>query len=364
MSSASSAIRCYLDLNHWIHFSQARAGHSGGASHTQALNVLRQALAEARIVIPLSAAHYAEVRKIKNFDQRNNLALTMAELSRYQTLVNRSVMRRAELITALAGHFGVPTSAEVPPVIGYGFAHAYGWVYRGGHIDGADLVSRAAWAAAAPKMIAELERLVGGGWHFDSPTADPLERFTAACNEILQFVQLRGPRPGTEEQQLRTKYGYNPEELDDGIKEKVARHERIVAELEKRPKYKRRYEDLLGAYAYVWELVDDLVPALKAVGHTLDDLVHDGTLAMTAVLERMPTIQTDAALRGGNLRNLERPWRPNDLYDLEHLSVSAAYCDVVITEKHAATLLNRVGIGERYGTLITHHINDLVARLT
>ena len=354
----------YLDLNHWVHLAQARVGHPEGAAHAAALGLLRQAVADGRVVIPLSAAHYDEVRKIKDFDQRNDLALTMAELSGYRTLVNRSVIRRAELVRSLAEQFGVATNPELPVVVGYGFAYACGQAGGNGYIEGADTASEEEWADAAPKLIAMLERLIGGGWHFDSPIADPVARVTAAFNEVGQFIQLRGPRPGAEERELRTRYGYKPEEIQDAVKEIVNRHQRIVVELEKRPKDKRRYEDLLGAYMYVWELINDLVPALDTIGHTFDELVDEGKTAMVAVLERMPTIQTDTALRGGNLRNLERPWQPNDVYDVEHLSVSAAYCDVVVTEKHAATLLNRARIGERYATLITPRIDDLVAYFT
>lgn len=354
----------YLDLNHWVHLAQARAGHPEGAAHVPALGLLRQAVADGRVVTPLSAAHYDEVRKIKSFDQRNDLALTMAELSGYRTLVNRSVIRRAELVRSLAEQFGVASNTRLPAVVGYGFAHAYGQARGNGYIEGADAASAEEWADAAPKMIAILERLIGGGWHCDSPIADPVASVTAAFNEVVQFIQLRGPRPGAEELELRTRYGYKPEELQDGVKEIVDRHQRIVVELEKRPKDKRRYEDLLGAYMYVWELVNDLVPALDTIGHTFDELVDEGKTAMVAMLERMPTIQTDTALREGNLRNLEHPWQPNDVYDVEHLSVSAAYCDVVVTDKHAAELLNRARIGERYATLITPRIDDLVAYFT
>lgn len=353
----------YLDLNHWVHLAQARVGHREGAAYVPALGLLRKVVADGRAVIPLSSAHYDEVRKIKAFDRRNELALTMAELSGYRTLVNRAVMRTAELKRSLASQFGLKGDLELPPVVGYGFVHAYGQGPDTWHIDGVDLISKEELGMATPRIIAELERHIGGGWHFQSTIADPSRRFAAACDELLQFIQLRGPRPGAEEQELRTRYGYKPEELQNLIQEDVERQQRIVAELEKRPNEKRRYEDLLGAYAYAWELVGDLIPALEAVDHTFDDLATQGKEAMAAVLERMPTIQTDAALRGGNLHNLERHWEPNDIYDLEHLSVSAAYCDVVVTEKHAATLLNRAGIGERFGTVITSRIDDLLACL-
>jgi len=49
-------------------------------------------------------------------------------------------------------------------------------------------------------------------------------------------------------------------------------------------------------------------------------------------------------------RNRDSVWRPNDIFDVDALSVAAAYCDVVVTERHAAHVLARAGIPERLGT--------------
>jgi hypothetical protein len=60
----------YLDLNHWIGFSQALAGHPKGAAHGDVLEACRAARSAGKALFVLSGTIYAEVQKIKDPMQR------------------------------------------------------------------------------------------------------------------------------------------------------------------------------------------------------------------------------------------------------------------------------------------------------
>ena len=51
-------------------------------------------------------------------------------------------------------------------------------------------------------------------------------------------------------------------------------------------------------------------------------------------------------------RSSDSVWEPNDIFDADALSVAAAYCDVVVTERHPAHVLTQGGVTDRLGTTI------------
>jgi hypothetical protein len=51
-------------------------------------------------------------------------------------------------------------------------------------------------------------------------------------------------------------------------------------------------------------------------------------------------------------RSADSPREPNDIFDVDALSVAAAYCDVVATERHAAHVVTQAGVTDTLGTTI------------
>jgi hypothetical protein len=58
-----------------------------------------------------------------------------------------------------------------------------------------------------------------------------------------------------------------------------------------------------------------------------------------------------------------RAWQPNDVVDIDALSNSVPYCDVVVTEKHAHHALTTAHLGDRMGCVILRRLADLPAAL-
>jgi hypothetical protein len=61
--------------------------------------------------------------------------------------------------------------------------------------------------------------------------------------------------------------------------------------------------------------------------------------------------------------NLETGWKANDLNDIAYLSTAVGYCDMVVTERKWAHLLNASGAAARFDTMALHDLNDLTAIL-
>src|SRR4051794_4566567 len=80
----------YLDLNKWIDLAHAETGTEKGKSYRCALEVAEQLVAKGRTLFPLSSAHFMEVAKIGNDEQRRTLSRLMVRLSRGWFLVSGS----------------------------------------------------------------------------------------------------------------------------------------------------------------------------------------------------------------------------------------------------------------------------------
>lgn len=79
----------------------------------------------------------------------------------------------------------------------------------------------------------------------------------------------------------------------------------------------------------------------------------------TTFLKSIPTAYVFHILNDVRNKNFSRPIEPNDLWDLGSLAISVPYCDIVITEREWANILNQKKIGELYNTKIIHKIEDL-----
>ena len=57
--------------------------------------------------------------------------------------------------------------------------------------------------------------------------------------------------------------------------------------------------------------------------------------------------------------NLSRLIEPHDLWDITSLAIAVPYCDIVVTEREWANILNEKGIGKLYNTKIIYNIEEI-----
>jgi hypothetical protein len=99
---------------------------------------------------------------------------------------------------------------------------------------------------------------------------------------------------------------------------------------------KERLDDIVAARLFVWELGDLLLDALTELGIPRDDLFDGGRETIERILDDMPMMRVEYALRRANFKNGSYRWTTHDIHDLAMLGRAIPYCDIVVTEKHAA----------------------------
>lgn len=115
----------YLDQWVWVRLGRAAKGQPREAFDLDVLAAVQDA-AEQGVAFPLSPTHYAETSKVKDPQQRMNLARIMASVSHCRTLRPRRVLLRHQMLHAMHLAFGRPAfRPQVPQVLGTGVRWAY-----------------------------------------------------------------------------------------------------------------------------------------------------------------------------------------------------------------------------------------------
>jgi hypothetical protein len=354
----------YLDQMHWIGLAQARTGHRDGARYLGAFEGLSAGVAAGNLSLPLSSVHYDELRNTGSLRRRTDVALTMGILSGYVTVAAREAILKAELRHALGKWRGL----AIPPpsrqdVFGHGFAFAFGELIGPGDIVGPE-GARTHLFSRANEVIDELESRIGGGWTYSRrlSSANGEALVVGAMREAAEFLILRGPRP-EEMDELRSGYGYKPETFTNMIAESANREKALAQMLADGTARKDRLDDIVAARLFFWELGPLLPELLTELDIPRAALFDGGRAVLDLLLDDMPMMQVEYALRRGNFKNGSRPWTTHDIHDLSMLGRAIPYCDVVVTEAHAAHQLKFARLGERYGTVILRDVAGLIPLL-
>ena len=329
----------YLDMNHWIGLAQAAVGHQSGRVFAGCLTACRSARASGAATFPLSGSHYMEMAKIKDPAQRRDLAAVMEELSGFASLLSRPAVMRLEVEAVLGSRHREPAwSYEPVDLVGHGFGPAFG---RDGSLrisrDGVDVTD--SLGPSEREMLAEADRQA-------------------------QRAMLAGPSDA-QVPDLRQR-GWSPENALAIAGRRAAQERELVGILDNDPKWRRgRLRDVVAARETVIELFDMLDEALGRRGLTVTDVMPDRTTSRTLV-RAMPSSDVAVALKTQMHRNGQRAarWSANDVHDMDALALAVPYCDIVVTEKHAADALRRERAPERYGTVLLTDLPALEHALT
>jgi hypothetical protein len=331
----------YLDLNHWIYLAQARAGLSSGATFLPALEACRNARHSGKAHFVLSGSHYMEVTKIRDPAQRRALADVMEELTDFAVLVSRVVIMELELEATLNRFVVARPPLPAIPLIGRGVRHAFG-IKSGLRITGP--------SGDATEQVRE--RM--GAEQFDA--------FVANANLLLERSVLRGPTD--EEVPALQQYGWNPAGAAAVAIKRAQEEQSQSARLnEEGGRWRRgRLRDVIAARELLIEFQNLLPRALAARALTLEQLGPDLESAR-AFIHSMPSTEVSIELKTAWHRNGQRRWTPNDIYDIDALSLAVPYCDIVVTEKACHHLLNAARLDERMRTVILRRLDELSAAI-
>lgn len=262
----------------------------------------------------------------------------MEELSGFASLLSRPVVMRLEIESVLDSRFPDPDWSYAPlDLLGRGFGPAFG---RDGRLrisrDGVDVTDTL--GQREREALAEAD-LLG-------------QRGILAGPEDDQLADLRGR-------------GWAPESALEGTGRRAAQEREFATWLDNNPQWRRgRLRDCVAARETVIELFDMLDEAVSRRGLTMADAMPDRATAR-AFVRAMPTSDVAVALKAQMHRNGQRAarWSANDVFDMDALALAVPYCDIVVTEKHAADALGREHAAARYSTVVLNNLDSLEGAL-
>jgi hypothetical protein len=303
------------------------------------LAYLRQAVLDRKAVFPLSSTHYAELQGNANYRQRTDVAAVMSLLSGHKTISGIGPIRRAELEQALHDRLGRPTESALVKPVGWGVHFALGEPAKRLRLVG------------PAEARAEVALRFGGG--------EALRRWEWEMAFLAEDEILRGPAD-SEIEILRRDYGYRPEAFDEVVNARARREQNLADRMKADSSLKRRIDDLVGARTFYWEVSYLLPEVLPPNAITFDEFFAGGKDWLVSLCEQMPTVAVIEALAKANHKAAaNRPWRPNDIHDIDALSVAIPYCDIVVTERHFYTQVSKTSLAARFNTVILPKLEEL-----
>ncbi|MGH2716683.1 MAG: hypothetical protein ACRDM7_22915 [Thermoleophilaceae bacterium] len=337
----------YLDLNHWVEFSKAMAGHPGGEPFRPALDACIDALGRHAALFPLSDAIYMEVSRMASFRQRRDLADVMQALSRFVVITSRSLIADHEVEALLDRVVGPRPDPKVAPLayLAWGVARAFGkmggWRVRNKD-TGEDMTD---WARSAHPR--------GSEW-WDATLADAEVR--------LNRQVIEGPSNAEDEADLK-RHGYNPfvayEHATRRAQQEIAQAARLAAE----PEWRRgRIRDVIATHEVIVELLDKFTRGLIARGKGSESVFADDAAAREGFVQ-MPSFDVAVTMKAAYHRDPNHRWTPNDVFDIDALGSTLPYCDIVVTDKAAASHARRTGLADRCGATVLSRVEDLLGLL-
>jgi hypothetical protein len=136
-----------------------------------------------------------------------------------------------------------------------------------------------------------------------------------------------------------------------------------AARLAAEPRWRRGgLRDVIAARYLALEIEEIREDALAAHGLRLTNVVTEIALGRRFT-DSMRSADVWITLRTAKHRNPDSVWKSNDIFDIDALSVAAAYCDVVVTERHSAHVLTQAGVPKRIGNRILTSVDQLAGHL-
>lgn len=312
----------YLDQNKWIDLARSFHGRDADPDLAESLAYLLSARQSNSAAFPLSAVHYMELYRIRSIPRRHRLGQLMWRLSEGATFASNRRILDHELELALSTRF--PLVVVRPfTLLGLGVAFAFDQPVRVPPLPPSVL------ARVSPEQARELR----------AQLAFMIER---------AIVTGEGPRLG------------QPPTFTNRIQ--GANFLRYLASLPERAAQlpRRQHDDMLYALSMV-DILEPLNGVFARHGLAPSQLLDLGRDEVKRFMDDLPSRRIDIHLSRHVLRNPALRSKLTDLEDWAALIPAAAHCDVLVCERHFASMITRDGFSVR-ATVLTD-VRDLPAAL-
>lgn len=274
----------YLDQNKWIELAKIYHGKLSSPGDSAFLKEIEASI-ECGYQYPLSAIHYMEFSRISNVGRRKRLGEVMWKYSKGKTLASTEEIVLKEIEDSLKQFFPVIKSRSLD-IIGNGMAHAFG----------EDLCK------TSPNWLNKAvdEAILKG---HEGLNIDPISYFSKMHRENFR---------------------YHLESL----------HQR-KSQLDK-----SKWENWLYALA-ITDVIEPLAKVMRSNNLDKDTFENFSVNQFNKFVDAMPSRRLDLHMHRQVLKNPNYKPRTSDLEDWSGLGIAACYCDVVVCEKHFASMLKR-----------------------
>lgn len=274
----------YLDQNKWIELAKIYHGKLSSPEDAAYLKEIKASI-ECGYKYPLSAIHYMEFSRISNVGRRKRLGEVMWKYSKGKTLASTEEITIKEIETSLKQFF--PNIKPRPlSLIGNGIEHAFG----------------ESLGKTLPDWInSTIDEAILKG--YDGFNIEPISHSSTKHRESFRS------------------------HLDSLHQTK--------AKLDK-----SKWENWLYAMA-IKDIRNPLAMVMKANDIDKDAFENFSVDQFNKFVDAMPSRSLDLHLHRQVLKNPNYKPKISDLEDWSGLGIAACYCDIVVCEKHFASMLKR-----------------------
>ncbi len=275
----------YLDQNKWIELARIVNGLEKTVRARRLLGEVEAALSIG-VLFPISALNILEMSRIKDPGRRGRLGRVMWNYSKgYTTAPLKSILEH-EIEVALAA-LGYPVVPSRLNYIDVGLAHAFG-----------------------------KDPVVRGFW----------DRFGTAADEAMLCGDPSIPIEPLSFSSIRHR-------------QKFAQHLTKLNQT-KKTLHPKKWDDWLYAISMV-DIIEPLNEVFSRHGIAASEVGSWGPEKLKQFMNAIPTRKLDIHLHRQVLKNDQYKVKQSDLEDWAGLGAAACYADVVVCEKHFATMLGR-----------------------
>lgn len=305
----------YLDQNKWVDLAKAMTRPAEHSDVHALMLILSDEVAAGRIVVPLTSTNLYETFKVNKMQQRQDLALVQATLSRGMVFRGRHRRLETEISDLLREAYGLPPIERAP-----------NWFLS-------DVFFEATAEAGDPRLGFSLS-----------------ERVMEIIRQRPELALCEYLANADDQSRIASviMFSQGSEELRQRIEERRQRHaDQSVA------MRRRIYSALL-----VIEDLDLILAIAGRAGVPWRTILEIGKVTTKRIPADVPTyhVEREIVLR---LEEQSRKIHENDFRDMQAFCAVLPYADVIVAERQFINLSVQAGLGKKYTTELLTDLLDL-----